>query len=115
MNEKEIQRRIFRITVLTVAVSLILIVCAGVVITSMLRAEKNSYEAQMKAFINEYKINMERQILTLNLWKRWPALSPTAVCWSSKTWRTELTGQGRQRCFCGWATVRREATRYASA
>ncbi len=33
MNEKEIQRRIFRITVLTVAVSLILIVCAGVVIT----------------------------------------------------------------------------------
>ena len=62
MNEKEIQRRIFRITVLTVAVSLILIVCAGVVITSMLRAEKNSYEAQMKAFINEYKINMERQM-----------------------------------------------------
>ena len=58
MNEKEIQRRIFRITVLTVAVSLILIVCAGVVITSMLRAEKNSYEAQMKAFINEYKINI---------------------------------------------------------
>ena len=64
MNEKEIQRRIFRITVLTVAVSLILIVCAGVVITSMLRAEKNSYEAQMKAFINEYKIkNVSSEIL----------------------------------------------------
>lgn len=62
MNEKEIQRRIFRITALTVAVSLILIVCAGVVIMSMFRAEKNSYEAQMKAFINEYKINMERQM-----------------------------------------------------
>lgn len=61
MNEKELRRRIVRISVLSVAVSLLLIICFGVVFYSMRSAEQSSYEAQMQAFINEYKINVERQ------------------------------------------------------
>lgn len=56
-----IQKRIVRITALTVAVSILLLACSGIVFYSMLSAEQSSYEAQMQAFINEYKINIERQ------------------------------------------------------
>ena len=61
MNEKVIQRRIVRITVLTIVVSLMLLAGSFVLLYSMTTAERSSYEAQMQAFINEYKINIERQ------------------------------------------------------
>lgn len=61
MNEKKLQKRIVKITILTAAVSLLLLACSCIVIYYMTTAERTSYQAQMQAFINEYKINIERQ------------------------------------------------------
>lgn len=61
MNEKKLQRRILKITILTAAVSSLLVFCSCVLIYYMTTAERTSYQAQMQAFINEYKINIERQ------------------------------------------------------
>lgn len=61
MSEKKLQKRIYHITILTVIISALLVLCSGLMIFSLMQTDRESYAAQMQSYINEYKINLERQ------------------------------------------------------
>ena len=50
-----------KIRVTSAVLSLLLLIFSGIAIVFMILAERSSYTAQMQAFVNEYKINIERQ------------------------------------------------------
>lgn len=62
MDEQIIQKRILKVTIGTASIIILLILCSLVLIISINEADKDSYNAQLKSLVNEYKINFERQI-----------------------------------------------------
>ena len=61
MSEKKLRDHIVKIRVTAAVLSLLLLFFSGIAILFMVLAERSSYTAQMQAFVNEYKINVERQ------------------------------------------------------
>lgn len=61
LNENIIQKKIFRLTLLTISASLFLIIFFSFIIFMLQKANNTSFYNNLKSVINEYKINLENQ------------------------------------------------------
>ena len=61
LNENIIQKKIFRLTLLTISASLFLIIFFSFIIFTLQKANNKSFYTNLKSVINEYKINLENQ------------------------------------------------------
>ena len=61
LNENIIQKKIFRLTLLTISASLFFIIFSSFIIFMLQKANNRSFYNNLKSVINEYKINLENQ------------------------------------------------------
>lgn len=61
LNENIVQKNLFRRTIITITISLLLIIFSFIEILALQKANTKSFYINIKALINEYKINLKNQ------------------------------------------------------
>ena len=61
LNENYINKKIINMTIFTVSLSLLLIICSSLIISTLQKANSKSFYTNLQSLINEYKINLENQ------------------------------------------------------